>query len=170
MKLLQELHTILSEAPSNYVVTDIAHEKDFIMALVTGHDDGKVKNTFSDVNVVFHKDGDIELVTGDAHSESITFNAKVKKKIIAAAREAIESNATSKAYLEKLLGKKVTEEANTMYQIRLRLKGDDKIVADNVSRRDLATKLKELAAKHKVDVSEFEMFKHGSKSYEEANK
>lgn len=56
------------------------------------------------------------------------------------------------------------------WQIRLRVKGEDVIAADNVAPKDLDVTLKMLAKKHKVDRSEFEMFRHNTKSYREANK
>lgn len=56
------------------------------------------------------------------------------------------------------------------WQIRLRLDGDDKIVAASVAPADLNATLDKLAKKYKIDKSEFEMFRHGTQSWSEANK
>lgn len=55
------------------------------------------------------------------------------------------------------------------WQIRLRLNGEDDIVADNVMPADLNSVLDKLVKKYKVDRSEFEMFRHGTRSYKSAN-
>lgn len=74
--------------------------------------------------------------------------------------------------LSKLIPRGRIDEASSPakpWQIRLRWKGDDKIVADDVMPVDLNATLDKLVKKHKVDRSEFEMFRHGTQSYKNAN-
>lgn len=75
--------------------------------------------------------------------------------------------------LFKLIPRDKLQEASSPskpWQIRLRKDGEDNIVAPSVMPEDVTATLKKLSKKYKVDVSEFEMFRHGSKSFREAGK
>ena len=98
MNLHKQIISLLSESSSEFAVSDISHEPDMIMCLVLGDDEGA--DDYYGINVLFMKDGEVDLSTYDKLAEKQA--ADHKDEIIRIAKAVVMKDPDSRKYMKEL--------------------------------------------------------------------
>lgn len=95
---IKQKEAIAENKSSDFVATDVSHDPDMIMCLVLGDSEGATN--YYGINVLFKKDGKVELGTYDSLADKQA--AEHKDEIIKVAKEAVMKDAESKQYMKEL--------------------------------------------------------------------